>query len=364
MSSYYLNKDGSFIVNDYNSVYPFFNFLPAVAGTWGIPLWVFYTNRAQCITSFGVHDKNHSILEFYPADRALRAVSITGFRTFIKLDNRHYYEPFSSRIRSVQETMRIESDSLHIEEVNHSLKLNLSVDYFTLPGCSFASLVRVLKIKNLSSRKMNLKVADGLVRIIPFGARDLFLKNLSRTLEAWIHSEIKDNIAIFRLLVDPKDSAQTKLIEGANFNYSFFKDKGLKHPHYIVDPYTIFGMDTSFRIPVKFLEEKTSYKNQVFCGRTPCSFSIFDWNLPGGAERSFYSLWGGVFDKDTLEELKKVDVDFIKRKEKENRNIINTIKNKAVCVSSSNAFNHYIKSTYLDNVLRGGYPYSHRKNKV
>ena len=364
MSNYHLNKDGSFLINGYNGIYPFFNFLPAVAGEWGIPLWAFYTNRAQCITSFGVHDKNHSILEFYPADRALRAVSITGFRTFVKLDGRHYYEPFSSGARNTQQSMRIESDSLHIEEINHDLKLNLSVDYFTLPECSFASLVRVLKIRNLSSRKMNLNVADGLARIIPFGARDLFLKNLSRTLEAWMHSEIKDNAATFRLLVDPKDAAQTKLIEGVNFNYSFFEGKSLNHPRYIVDPYTIFGMDTSFRVPVRFLEKKFSYKNQVFCGRTPCSFSIFDWDLRADSERTFYSLWGGVFDKNTLRELKKVDAGFIKKKEKENRNIINTIKNKAVCVSSSYALNHYIKSTYLDNVLRGGYPYSHRRNKV
>ena len=364
MSNYHLNKDGSFLISDYNNAYPFFNFLPAVAGAWGIPLWAFYTNRAQCITSFGVHDKNHSILEFYPADRALRAVSITGFRTFIRLNGKHYYEPFSSNVHNAQQNMRIESDSLHIEEANRDLKLNLSVDYFTLPGCPFASLVRVLKIKNLSSKKINLKVADGLARVIPFGARDLFLKNLSRTLEAWVHSEINDNVATFRLLVDPKDVAQTKLIEGANFNYSFFKDRGLEHPRYIVDPYTIFGMDTSFRVPARFLERNFSYKNQVFCGRTPCSFSIFDWQLRGGAEHSFYSLWGGVFDKDTLEELKKVGIDFIKQKEKENRNIINTIKDKAVCVSSSNALNHYVKSTYLDNVLRGGYPYSHKRNKV
>jgi len=365
MSKYYLNKDGSFIIEGYSKAYPFFNFLPAVAGIWGIPLWAFYTNRAQCITSFGVHDKNHSILEFYPADRALRTVSDTGFRTFMKIDKRKYYEPFSGKVKNVKEIMRIESGSLHIEEFNYDLKLNSSVDYFTLPGCSFASLVRVLKIRNLSSKKINLEVADGLARVIPFGARDLFLKNLSRTLEAWMHSSIQDNIATFRLLVDPKDAAQTKLIVGANFNYGLFDDKRMGHPRYIVDPYALFGMDTSFTLPERFLDKKFSYpKNQVFCGRTPCSFSVFDWKLLPGAERTFYSLWGGVFDKNTLGELRKVDSDFIKRKKKENKNIINTIKNKAVCISSSNTFNQYIKSTYLDNVLRGGYPYSHRKNKI
>ncbi len=364
--NYYLNERGQFIVKNYNKAFPFFNFLPALAGKWGIPLWAFYVNRAQGIISFGVHDKNHSILEFYPADRALREVPFVGFRTFVKIDHKNFYEPFQNNdAYTIEERMYIESESLKLEEINKDLMLKFTVEYFTLPNMSFASLVRILKIKNLSSKKIHLIIVDGLGRVIPFGARDLFLKNLSRTLEAWMHSQIKNNMVAFRLLVDPKDIAQTKFIEGANFNYAFFKNKILKHPRYIVDPYVVFGSDTSLRKPLKFLEQGFRFpEKQIFCGRAPCGLSFFEWELRSDEERIFYSLWGSVFNKRVLNEVKKITPTVVQEKQRENQRIIEGIKSMATCISSSNVFNFYIKNTYLDNILRGGYPYSYKRNKV
>ena len=44
----------------------------------------------------------------------------------------------------------------------------------------------------------------------------------------------------------------------------------------------------------------------------------------------------------------------LKKKELENESIIEGLKDRALCVSGLKAFNHYVSSTYLDNVLRGG----------
>jgi len=365
--NFYLHENGTFVVKDYNRTYPFANFLPAVAGEWGVPLWAFYVNRAQGIVSFGVHDKNHAITEFYPADKAYHLVSTLGFRTFIKIDNKAYYEPFKviSGLPK-KEKMSITSYDLTIEELNTYFKLRFLVNFFTLPNTPFASLVRVLKIKNLSSKKVRIMILDGLPRIIPFGAQNLFLKNLSRTLEAWMDSRIDKNMGIFRLLVDPKDVAQTKPVRGANFNYVFYQDGKIIYPRLIVDPTKIFGMDTSLSTPLKFLER--NFKNpsrQITRGRAPCAFSFFEWELKKDEEKTFYSLFGGAFTKDTLREaIKKVNVVFIKEKVKENREVIEKIKDNALCISSFNNFNQYIKYTYLDNILRGGYPYSSRDNKI
>ncbi|MCF7917048.1 MAG: hypothetical protein K9L61_04650, partial [Candidatus Omnitrophica bacterium] len=68
MSNYSLEKNGSFVIKDYNQASPFSNFLPGIAGTWGIPLWVFYVNRGQAISSFGLRDKDGAIQEFFPAN--------------------------------------------------------------------------------------------------------------------------------------------------------------------------------------------------------------------------------------------------------------------------------------------------------
>ena len=84
---YYLNKQGEFVIQNYNYAKPFANFFPGIAGKYGIPMWVFYVNRGQCISSFGTKDKDHAILEFFPANKSWQLVSNHGFRTFIKIKN-------------------------------------------------------------------------------------------------------------------------------------------------------------------------------------------------------------------------------------------------------------------------------------
>ncbi len=79
-----LNKMGEFVIENYQTKSPFASFFPGIAGLWGRPMWVFYANRAQAIASFGISDKDHPIMEFYPANKAYAMTSITGFRTFIK----------------------------------------------------------------------------------------------------------------------------------------------------------------------------------------------------------------------------------------------------------------------------------------
>ena len=69
MKNYYF-KDKRFVIENYLERSAFSNFLPGLAGKNGIPLWAFYVNRGQGISSFGLQDKNHPIMEFYPANKA------------------------------------------------------------------------------------------------------------------------------------------------------------------------------------------------------------------------------------------------------------------------------------------------------
>ena len=108
-----------FVIQDYSNGRPFASFLPGIAGARGIPLWVFYVNRGQAITSFGVADKNHPILEFQPANKAYQNTPYTGFRTFVKfLKNKGglFYEPFAPWNQSVTRQMLIGMNELEIQE--------------------------------------------------------------------------------------------------------------------------------------------------------------------------------------------------------------------------------------------------------
>lgn len=358
---YMLRDDGSFIIKNYNSKHPFSNFLPGVAGAWGVPMWVFYVNRAQGVISFGVKDKDHAITEFFPANNAYCFAPLVGFRTFLKINDKINYEPF--RVISDyerNEEMVIKSSSFSIRKNNPELGLNLRIKYFTLPASSAGALVRVLSIKNTSDKEIKLEILDGLPKIVPFGLNNVLLKDLARTMEAWMRAEVHGNLAFFRMVVDPKDSSQTKYVDGANFEYAFYEENGKKiSPYIIVDPSAIFAQDTSYSVPVNFYAD--SFKTpltQVLSGKTPCVFNHFTWRIQPGEVKIFYSMLGSSFKSKLIKDfVSGIDAAFLKEKAQENENIIEKIKDDCSSVCSSDRLKEYVRCTYLDNVLRGGYPY-------
>src|SRR6056297_3628471 len=119
--SNYAYKNNHFTVYDYNIQSPFANFLPGIAGKMGIPLWVFYTNRGQGISGYGLQDKNHPIMAFTPANKAYETSPITGFRTFIKHQDK-VYEAFHVDSQN-NHKMFIDYDSFYIEEILDELNI-------------------------------------------------------------------------------------------------------------------------------------------------------------------------------------------------------------------------------------------------
>ncbi|MBL8013701.1 MAG: hypothetical protein JNN05_07615, partial [Candidatus Omnitrophica bacterium] len=190
---YHLNLDGSFVIEDYNQSKAFSNFFPGVAGVWGVPMWVFYVNRGQGISSFGIESKDRAILEFLPANKAYRATSTQGFRTFLKIKQggkEKFYEPFTTQNLNgskVSRRMIITSYDLTIEEINTTLGIKTRVNYFTMPNEPFAALVRRLTVENISSKALDMQIIDGLPIVLPYGMKDWLSKNMCRTVEAWVN---------------------------------------------------------------------------------------------------------------------------------------------------------------------------------
>ena len=128
MATYRLD-DNAFMIEEYARSRPFASFLPGIAGVWGIPMWVFYVNRGQAIAGFGISDKDHPIMEFLPANKAYRATSLQGFRTFLKVKrggHETFHEPFrccETPSRQVAQRMRISMHELQLEELHKPLGL-------------------------------------------------------------------------------------------------------------------------------------------------------------------------------------------------------------------------------------------------
>lgn len=75
---------GRYVMRNYDQKKPMANFLSGLSGFWGVPMWTFYVNRGQGITSFGTQNKDGGIEKFQSAEKAYFLAPFTGFRTFIK----------------------------------------------------------------------------------------------------------------------------------------------------------------------------------------------------------------------------------------------------------------------------------------
>lgn len=369
-AKYYLNKSGEFIIENYNFAKPFASFFPGISGLFGIPMWVFYVNRGQAIVSFGTEDKNHSIAEFLPANEAWKFTPLQGFRTFLKIKSEKgvvYYEPFQDNLDNlsfaITRKMKIKSYELEIEEINSTLGLKIQVRYFTLANEPIAGLIRELKIINTGKKSIYIEAVDGLPQIIPYGTSNFFLKKMGRTVEAWMRVDFLNNlIPFYNLNVDPSDRPETSFIEGGNFYLAFCQESKTKLLKTIVDPECLFARG-DFSYPRAFInKEKFNpgiYK-QIKESRTPCGFSYLDFRLSSYGSKCISSIIGYAHNRDKLSyEVSKILSDnFIPRKQKENEEIIQKIEDNIWTKSGSLKFDLYARQTYLDNVLRGGYPIS------
>lgn len=365
-SPYSLDARGTFVIENYQHSKPFSNFFPGVAGVWGIPMWVFYVNRGQAISSFGIESKDKAILEFLPANKAYRLTSLQGFRTFIRGKRgakSFYWEPFQT-LGDNTSKMSITSHDLSIEEENRTLGLKIAVNYFTLPGENFAALVRSVNVTNLSGKKMDVELVDGLPLILPYGMRDWAVKNMSRTVEAWVKVEnLQAKAPFYNLNVEVADTPDVKHISEGNFYFAFNPD-GLTTKLYdpIVEAAVVFGDATDYLRPERFLSGKSLAipAKQQTASRTPSAMALASFSLRPGQNHEIVSVIGQTHCRNHVAEILTLITapGYITKKRDENRNLVSSIKDYALTASSSFALDMYCGQNFLDNILRGGLPVS------
>ncbi|MBI4845439.1 MAG: hypothetical protein HY810_03070 [Candidatus Omnitrophica bacterium] len=364
---YYLKDDGQFVIKNYDLAKPFASFFPGIAGLFGIPMWVFYVNRCQGVVSFGTENKKCSILEFFPANHAWQFVNMRGFRTFLKISNGknvEVYEPFQNDIVSesldLEREMHISSQKFQIRETNHSLGFTIEVDYFALANEPLAALMRKVTIRNNSKKVKKIEVLDGLPQIVPYGVSDRFLKELGRTIEAWMQVSFvtKHKAAYYKLVVDPTDRPQVLYIKGGNFYYNFYgKHNCYKKSGLIVDSKTVFSAISNFDYPQKFYEKDFKFPvEQITRSKTPSAFGFCAENLKPQEELELISLIGYAQDEKHLQQLidKAHDNEFLNKKCIQYQEEISKIQNNIFTCSGLPVYDLYCQQTYLDNVLRGG----------
>lgn len=367
---YSLKSDGYFVIEDYNRAEAFSSFFPGVAGLWGIPMWVFYVNRGQCIASFGIESKNKAIMEFQPANKSYRQVPLQGFRTFIKLTQgkkAFYWEPFQNHLSGTEyaktQSMRISAHDLILEEHNEELGLTARVHYYTIPDEPFSGLIRRVSIVNTGGKTYTGELIDGMPTIVPFGLSDWLIKNLARTTEAWIKvRNLEHRAPFYQLNVEVADTPQVTHITEGNFFFSLnasSPQRELLPP--LVEASHVFGACLDFSAPEAFLNG--SFKPSAVPAtnnKTPSAMTHCRFELPKGGSQEIVSVVGYARDVELLNRVVEAvrQKDFADHKQAQNREIVEHIKDFAQTVSSSSTYNAYAGHTFLDNILRGGLPIS------
>lgn len=354
----YLFKDKSFEIHNYDKLKTFSSFLPGLAGKKGIPMWTFYVNRGQAISSFGLRDKNGAILEFYPANLAYMYVGTIGFRTFVKIDG-VTTEIFDSINEASKRVMKITPSCLSIEETNEELKLHVKVTYFGIPNEDFAALTRRVEITNLSDEARDIEILDGLSQILPSGIRYGDYKAISNLLRSWMNVDnLENNIAFYKLRSSTGDESETKDVKDGNF-YLSFVDHTLVKP--ITDWDLVFGYDTLFKSPRYFeshsIEEINSQK-QITENKVPCGFTPVHQTFSPSQSIQIDTLIG--YTKDVHSINMKVGMlskpGYFDMKQDVAASIIDELLDDVLTETNVPLFDEYIRQTYLDNLLRGGYP--------
>lgn len=348
----YFIKD-TYIIEDYQKQKPFSSFLSGIAGKMGKPLWSFYVNRGQVITSFGLRDKNGAIQEFYPGNLAYIYTPINGFRTFVKVDG--IVHEFFNEINPNQKLL-IDRHQVSIEEVVDDLLLKIKVTYYTLPNLSFAGLARKVELTNLSSQDREITLVDGLMQILPSGIDYGGYKAVSNLLQSWMLSKDESDFMFYTLSGSTEDSSEVNKVESGNYYFTKFDEK-VNHK-YIYDYKKIFNLDSSFRTPYGFIEksyDEVVMEEQASINQVPSALTILKHKLEH--DLTFISVLGYANDKN---ELKKIVQDLtyekLNKKQEENKLLHEELLKDITVETSDEIFDNYLKQCYLDNLMRGGVP--------
>ncbi len=353
MKRFEYNSDHQFVIHGYDTVKPFASFLPGVAGIFGIPMWVYYVNRGQLISSFGLESKDHPMLDFSPANMAYRRTEIDGFRTFIKVNGKTY-EPFASH-EEAQRQMKIEMNAVSIEETKDNL--SIEVRYFNVTGEPYPGLIRKVTLKNLSKTPLSIEFVDGLATLWPYGTNQFMIKNMSNLAVAWFDVFNQERkMPFMKNRSTTEDTAEVEGVEAGHFYISI--DQNDEKLDVIYDPNLVFGYETSLKEPKVFQSQSLKAllrKEQVTVNQLMSAFSAQTLTL--NESYTFYTLYG---EKDSLESLNLLEsslsFDYFKTIEMRAKAVEAEITEPMEIHTAYPLFDAYMKQSFLDNMLRGGYP--------
>ena len=325
---------------------PFSSFLSGVAGKNGIPMWVYYVNKGQLISSFGLRDKNGAMLEFVPANQAYEIVTQRGFRTFIKF-NGQVYECFQVNNAHAQ-SLHVEKHDVTIKEYLEALDLTIKVTYFTLPEAPLSGFLRKVSIDFGPKAPSSIELIDGLTHILPAKLDAGLLKNMSHTLRSWMVSVPTSDAMFYKLSASIGDTAEVQMIHDVNTYQTF----GLDQMSYIYDVSVIFDQDTTLSHAEGF-KDGIHLNQQSTVNHIPAAMTYTTLKT----SKTFISMFSYAESQEAYLSLTQdFNLAYLLEKEKENKALHDALTDVIKTNTADVHFNNYLEYSFMDNVLRGGTP--------
>ncbi|MEJ2212326.1 MAG: hypothetical protein P8129_25340, partial [Anaerolineae bacterium] len=231
---------------------------------------------------------------------------------------------------------------------------------FTLPGEPFAGLVRRVTVTNAGDEPLDLEMLDGLARVMPYGVDNGSLKEIGRTIEAWMAVlNLEERLPFYHFRASVGDTAEVQEIRAGHF-YLAFDAAGRRLPAF-VDPVVVFRQNTALSAPDGFLARplaELGRQRQITTGRTPCGFFGTEASLEPGQAVTLYAIVGHA---GSLEQIRRAagrlaQPAYVAAKRQEAEDLVDRLTAVVATHTASRRFDAYVRQTFLDNVLRGGWP--------
>jgi hypothetical protein len=376
-------------MEDFDARSTFASFLPGVAGYFGKPVWAFYVNRGQAISTFGSTSKDFPILEFNSANKAYQVTPYIGFRTFVRgtragataaLSTSFETEPFTpTKSRNLldedddadkpKRILYVGTNEVEIQEIDGVHGLTTNVQYFILPEEDFASLIRRSTFNNTGTDAVELQILDGLAKIEPSGGKlDWGLKQMGRTLEGWmgVYQADEETITMpfFKMSTEPTDEAKVKIEEHGHYCLSFVEnevDTATLLP-IVYDPNKVFGESTSLQMPAGLMASSVGEildNPQYGDAKTSSSFAALrKVTLKPGESVTIASVYGRADNISDVPDIAEIVTapGFISTKFGRARSLIDELTTSVETTTVNPLFDGTVQQMFLDNSLRGGMP--------
>lgn len=332
----------TFTIDDYLHAKKFSSFLPAIAGVDGKPLWVFYANVGQCVGGFGVNSKDYPIAPFDSAYLAYQNIPFRGFNTALELDGKVFklFDP-----KNISKTkLEITRDSITISEETNIYKVIIC--YSTLSNNEFGGLIRKVSLENKLNKSIKAKIIDGLSVMLPYGLSNYSFQNLSTLMSSYCCVDI-NNDTPYLMYKGGEDTAEVK--KNTKGNGFFAINEYGKTLTALIDPNNVFLDGVTSEIVFDKVNNKQIDEGQIACGMVYDEFEFTD-------SYSFISFYGSF---DSIKQLnnfkKKENFESLEKEVTKTRDLIESLI-KVSCSTSNYMFDEFIKQSYFDNALRGGFP--------